>query len=403
MEAHAQSVEDNLVDSLSFKLRPGASYVMDRRSVSFFPQGGNDYAPNGVKVIKISLTGDSWLDPSTCKVFMDVKNPGETAITPIVEGAHGMFRRMRIMCGGQIVEDIDGFSRLSEQFHMMKPKEKRVNDAIEGFGDKVALGAGKTRTVCFTPMSGLLTQEKYLPIRYANLQIELEVVGSATDAFTGTDVSFQISNVQVKADLVQLDSSLDNSYAEHLLSGKSLPIHFSTFTHSSQVITDISTNVNVSRSLTRLKAVFVSLSSDSGGRKEVNNFFHPMGGVYDSAKELEFEMALGSKKWPEYPVRSVCESFYQLRKALGVHDRNAQMDMVATSYSDDKFVMAIDTTKVLGASFSGYNSRAGDLLTLKLKKQGNDAVLPAGNSKMHYALYYDSILQINDVGCTVLE
>ena len=35
MEAHTQSVEDNLIDSLSFKLRAGASYVPDRRSVSF--------------------------------------------------------------------------------------------------------------------------------------------------------------------------------------------------------------------------------------------------------------------------------------------------------------------------------------------------------------------------------
>ena len=41
MEAHAQSVEDNLIAPLSFKLRPGASDVTDRRSVSFFPQGGN--------------------------------------------------------------------------------------------------------------------------------------------------------------------------------------------------------------------------------------------------------------------------------------------------------------------------------------------------------------------------
>ena len=37
MEAHAQSVEDNLIDLRSFKLRPGASYVTDRKSVSYFP------------------------------------------------------------------------------------------------------------------------------------------------------------------------------------------------------------------------------------------------------------------------------------------------------------------------------------------------------------------------------
>ena len=102
MGGHAQSVEDNLIDSLSFKLRPGASYVTDRRSVSHFPQGGNDYAPSDVKAIKVMLTGDSWLYPSTVKIFMDVKNPGATAITPHVAGAWGMIGRMRVLCGGKL-------------------------------------------------------------------------------------------------------------------------------------------------------------------------------------------------------------------------------------------------------------------------------------------------------------
>ena len=66
MESHAQSVEDNLIDSLSFKLRPGASYITDRRSVTYFPVNGGSYGPNGVKVVKVMLNGsDSWLDPST--------------------------------------------------------------------------------------------------------------------------------------------------------------------------------------------------------------------------------------------------------------------------------------------------------------------------------------------------
>ena len=51
MDAVAASVEDHLIDSLQFKLRPGASYVTSRRSVTFHPQGGNDYKPNGVRVI----------------------------------------------------------------------------------------------------------------------------------------------------------------------------------------------------------------------------------------------------------------------------------------------------------------------------------------------------------------
>ena len=93
MEAHAQSVEDNLIDSLSFKLRPGASYVTDRRSVTYFPQGGNSYAPAGVQVIKMMLTGDSWMDPSTVKLFMNVRNKTGAPTEPHVSGAWGMFRR----------------------------------------------------------------------------------------------------------------------------------------------------------------------------------------------------------------------------------------------------------------------------------------------------------------------
>ena len=114
MQAHAQSVEDNLLDSLSFKLRPGASYITDRRSVTYFPQGDNFYSPGGVKVIKMMLTGDSWMDPSTIKLFMMVENDTAFDITPHVSGAWGTFRRLRILCGGMIVEDIDIYGRLQE-------------------------------------------------------------------------------------------------------------------------------------------------------------------------------------------------------------------------------------------------------------------------------------------------
>ena len=57
MEHHAQSVDDALIGGLSYKLKPGASYVTNRRSVSYFASGGNTYSPNGVKVIKFNIAG----------------------------------------------------------------------------------------------------------------------------------------------------------------------------------------------------------------------------------------------------------------------------------------------------------------------------------------------------------
>ena len=68
MEDHVQSVDDALIGGLSHKLKPGASYVTNRRSVSYCASGGNTYSPNGVKVMKSNLAGDQWLDPSTFRV-----------------------------------------------------------------------------------------------------------------------------------------------------------------------------------------------------------------------------------------------------------------------------------------------------------------------------------------------
>ena len=80
VEAIANGIEDKLVDGLSFKLNPGASYVVDRRSVTYHPQGSNIYKPNaGAKLIRIVLTGDNWLDPSTFRVMFDVNNDDTTA------------------------------------------------------------------------------------------------------------------------------------------------------------------------------------------------------------------------------------------------------------------------------------------------------------------------------------
>ena len=75
LEATTNAIEDYLIDSISFKLQPGASYVTDRRSVTSHPQGSNIYKPvQGTKVIKITLTGDQWLDPSTVQLQFDVNN-----------------------------------------------------------------------------------------------------------------------------------------------------------------------------------------------------------------------------------------------------------------------------------------------------------------------------------------
>ena len=75
VDALANSTEDYLIDSFQFEIPPGASYVTDRRSVSFFCAGSNIYQSNsGAKVIRINITGDGWLDPSTFLMLYTLVN-----------------------------------------------------------------------------------------------------------------------------------------------------------------------------------------------------------------------------------------------------------------------------------------------------------------------------------------
>ena len=361
MEVYSSSVEDQLIDGLSFKLSPGASYITERKSVSYFPSGSNVYTTtSGTKVLRILINGDDWLDSTnTLRIFFDVRNTG-TGPLRVLAGPYSFFRRMRILCGNQLVEDIDYYNRVHYMFDILRAKHVRENEDCEGFEDRfdsdyykpafqnnagapgdaqissqyllanfasttgyVSVNAGQSKTVSFKPLSGLLNCGKLLPIRYAPITIELELVANATDPIisandaalqinvsaAGTDSygisgagigivnpgtvntsqSWQIENPQVKVDVVTLDNALNNEYASLLLSGKALPINYSSYVTQMQSITGQTPSVNITRALSRLKSVFATFdqtyvaakaaASDTHIRvwkKSWNDLFHPM-------------------------------------------------------------------------------------------------------------------------------
>ena len=181
---------------------------------------------------------------------------------------------------------------------------------------------------------GLLHQPKWIPLRYAPLSIELELVNAFTDVCIGakednitdrwplatTSTSWRIEQVEVKCDVCTLDNALGNSYEAHLLQSNSLPINYNTYINQQQAIAGTDISVNVSRAISRLKSIFINFSEKSspdvdsvtreaalaanpnyeGGllgnfgdiNKPFNGFYNPMSGQvgpdedYDAGKEL---------------------------------------------------------------------------------------------------------------------
>ena len=121
-------------------------------------------------------------------------------------------------------------------------------------------------------MLGLFNQDTLLPLRYCPIQIELEIVNSQADAVSlevaegfSNGANWDIGDIQCRCDLLALGNPLDNEYASHLLSGKSLPIDFNTWNHTNQSTgNDQDFSAHITRAVTRLKSIFTTLHKPGG-------------------------------------------------------------------------------------------------------------------------------------------
>ena len=86
-----------------------------------------------------------------------------------------------------------------------------------------------------------------------------------------------------------------------------------------------------------------------------NDFFSPMSPdvddgtlYYNQQGEFEAQLAIGSKLFPEYPLRGHREAYYQLQKTLGMR-ANAMhsFDISGPNFHETQMVIGIDCKKKL--------------------------------------------------------
>ena len=190
-------------------------------------------------------------------------------------------------------------------------------------------------------------------------------------------ITWKLESCEVKCDVCTLDNALDNNYVAHLLSGKSLQMVYNTFISNIQTVLSQDTQINVSRSLTKLRSVFLSLERDfvvnsvatdraRWYKKDWNNFYSPM--AVDTTTNItrhiqdneinSLQLQVGSFLIPQYPIRSHAECFYSLRKSLGIQSNGlANIDIDGNEYRNNKFIVGLDCEKLLGLAFTGTNTK----------------------------------------------
>ena len=75
--------------------------------------------------------------------------------------------------------------------------------------------------------------------------------------------------------------------------------------------------------------------------------------------------------------------------------------MSGQEYRRRKFILGIDTEAILQASFSGKNTRSGDLLNIKFDHLGTNSANYAHS--MYVILHSDNIMEISDSGIRVYD
>ena len=410
MESHLNAGQSSLSSVFKHTLPPTADYVQDRKMVRFYPQGSNVYSPSGVKMLRFSVVSDSWLDPMTCNLNFQVVNDsydgtGNTNIH-MVNGSWAWFKRLRVTMGGALVEDLAHYPRL---WHML------LQAAPAAYRDNLSIPAGKRGDIvtnsekfAWPILCGILQQDKCLPLRYCNLQLEFELVDNIADVMvesgalpsgvTGQSTNWHVQDVFITADLLTLDSGLDAEFANHLMKGKSLNLCYTSYYTSNHVVAQ-GFQIALTRALTRIRALYLTTMRAAAGDKEAYDLRYPS---IDAANVFEFQLQLGAKLYPEQKITTVPEYWWKYVESIGTHASVLSTSAISqTGYTSDSFIVGINMQKLMAeegmTNYSGTSSKAGQLLSIRTDKSATAI------DRCFVTLTFDGIVSISEAGVEVFD
>ena len=135
------------------------------------------------------------------------------------------------------------------------------------------------RTLSLQPMLGLLSCNRYLPLRYCNGIVLEFTLASAEDALKTTSPSrhYAIEGAELRYSSVRLESALEAGVASLLMQNRSLSMNFKTMISQQASVPDGATEFSASvvRAISRCAAIFVSFHCKAADANHTLNFHNP--------------------------------------------------------------------------------------------------------------------------------
>jgi len=425
MESIIASGQDQRIPELDVSVYQNqASYVI-RRDFTTNTCATPVINPNAVRTAKINIVDGIFLDLSTlCFSFLIHNTDANNVLRPASAIPSCWFRRMVIKVNGATCEDIQNLGRLEQQISMFVSTNKKRNwgDAAVGWTTLTDAGidalpktvaANSSVRVIWRPLSsGFLSCAKYLPMMggaAGGLQLELEtadhvdaVVNHGTNSTT-----WQLEQVQVHCDSVQLTSEMTSNFADMLIRGESILIPYQANAMDVQYLTGgTNQTLSLAKQFSRLATVFVSLEDTIGApggdnaagvhNKAVNKFYLAQA----SSETVESFITVNNQRWPQFNTVGCKHHFARLMQGLGIWNSvSHSTNISAAGYGDGtadsrQFVVCYDLETIPHAEGTGCPVAGGGIVQVSLLNTG-------APQKAYIATHYDAVLEIRSQGAIV--
>ena len=420
LESTLAAAEVGMLSSLDYRLPQVSNFVTDRKELTYYPLGGDQYRPVGVRVLTFQCSGLGFLDASSLTLSVQCNNtdPTDKLLKPLTCDLSCMIQEIRIMLGGVEVERLSGYGRLQTMMNQGLSVQKRRNDADICFGvagrgtdevdptdwTPVTIPAGHGVQVLHKINSGITTQRLFIPLwalQAGGLTVEIMLVGAYGDAIDSDPAKSQLwswSNCMMHADVLRVDDEMMQAYSKFILSGKNLLIPFKTTSVVQMSISGPDYELAVPRQFARLNAVWVTFNRSAEWNtvlKDGNHFYFPS----LSQNTAEASCQVGDKKFPEHTYKSLSQFIYRYHKATGLDKSASHCATVSRqSFATSNWITCFDLETVPQANHSGLNTSAGSIV-ISFRHVGTSAENYPTQAVI--TLFYDSIAEIGDSGVSV--
>ena len=124
---------------------------------------------------------------------------------------------------------------------------------------------------------------------------------------------------------------------------------------------------------------------------------------YDIDQELELQIQIGGKTFPQTPVNSIAESWSQLRKAVARYGKHP-VSITPAQYHSTKYVFGYDFEMLPEVGYTGISTKNGEMITVKVKAVNPSSAMTADMpTSLFMVLCNDSIIELRDSGVSVLD